>query len=148
VQEPIALRSPEELLIDDGDEGFRSYGFTANSRFADAWDGDARIGQVADAFGKYAAAIYEPKIKGLYEVHAYCGDIDDADEKAAWVVKHADGYATAYVNQRKNPGWRRLGIFNLDGHSNVRLAFPNYFEPTVRPVIADAVKFVRVEKQN
>lgn len=147
-QERSGARSPEELLIDDGDEGFRSYGFTPNARLADAWNGDARIGQVADAFGKYAAAIYEPRIKGSYEVHAYWGDIDDADEQAAWIIKHADGYATAYVNQRKNPGWRRLGVFNLDAESNVRLVFPNYFEPTASPVVADAVKFVRVEKQD
>jgi hypothetical protein len=78
-------------------------------------------------------------------VHAYWGDVADADEKAAWIIKHTDGYGVAYVNQRKNPGWHRLGAFNMDANSNVRLVFPNYFEPTRRPVVADAVKFVRVD---
>jgi len=136
---------PQVLLIDDGDEGFRSYGFAPDAQTVNAWNGDARIGEVADAFGKYAAAIYEPKLKGRYEVHAYWGGVADADENAAWIIKHADGYGVEYVNQRKNPGWHRLGSFDMDAKSNVRLVFPNYFEPTRRPVVADAVKFVRVE---
>ncbi len=97
-----------------------------------------------DAFGKYAAAIYEPKITGQYDVYAYCGDLRGMDGRAPWIIRHRDGYSRAYVNQNKNPGWHRLGRFLLDGGSNVRLVYPNCFEPTDRPVVADAVKFVRV----
>jgi len=138
-------RTPKELLIDDGDEGFQSYGFAQDAHAVNAWGGDARRGEADDAFGQYAAAIYEPKIAGRYEVHAYWGDVADADENAAWIIKHADGYVAVQLNQCKNPGWHRLGAFDMDAKSNVRLVFPNYFALTRRPVIADAVKFVQVE---
>lgn len=144
-KQPSRHSSPRKLIVDDRDSGFRSYGFAATVLPGNGYCDAAHVGQVADAFGKYAAAIYEPNIIGQYEVHAYCGDLADMDERASWIVKHRDGYARAYIDQNRNPGWHRLGRFELDGSSNVRLVYPNYFEPSDRPVVADAVRFVRID---
>ena len=60
------------------------------------------------------------------------------------MIKHADGYSAVFLDQRGSPGWRPLGVFNFDAESNLRLVVPNYFQPSRRPVIADAVRFTRV----
>ena len=138
-------RSPQELIIDDGDGGFQAYGF-ANATTADvAYDGDAKIGQVIDKFGKYAAAIYQPGIEGCYKIYVHWGTHSGVDERSPWIVRHRHGYSRSYLDQNNNPGWHELGTFDLAANSNVRLVYPNYFEPTRRPVVADAVKFVKCE---
>jgi hypothetical protein len=51
------------------------------------------------------------------------------------------------LNQNDSPGWHHLGTFELDGDSNVRLVFPNYFAGTSErhSVVADAVRFTKAK---
>jgi hypothetical protein len=142
--------SPTELVIDDGDDKFRAYGFTSQASSSDAHQGDAHLGKVADQFGQYAAAIYEPRIAGRYEIHAYWGQLKDVDPKSSWIVQHRNGYSRVYLNQNDSPGWHHLGTFELDGDSNVRLVFPNYFAGTVErhSVVADAVRFTKATQES
>lgn len=137
--------SPQELILDDGDAAFRSYGFADAGTVEDAYGGDAKIGRVIDKFGQYAAAIYAPGLEGRYEIYAHWGTHSGMDERSPWIIRHRHGYSRAYLDQNAKPGWHALGTFDLTSDSDVRLVYPNYFEPTRRPVVADAVKFVRCE---
>jgi hypothetical protein len=141
-----AAKSPDELIVDNDSSHFRSYGFSEN-RVPTAYQGSAQLGQIPYVFGKYAAAIYEPRITGQYDVFVYCDKLPNAAENAPWIVRHGGGYTRAYVDEANLTGWHSLGTFLLDASSDVRLVIPDYFDPTDRPVVADAVKFVRRESK-
>ena len=83
-------------------------------------------------FGKYAAAIYEPNLVGSYEVLVYCGTFADMDDKAPWIVKHRDGYTRVYVTKTTIQGGTTWYVSVGCCQSDVRLVYPDYFEPTRR----------------
>ncbi len=82
-QESLSKRlTPDELIINDGDKSFRSFGFKQQTASDNDYGNNFSIGKVIDKFGQYAASIYEPKIEGHFEVYVYWGKHVDADEKS------------------------------------------------------------------
>jgi len=75
-------------------------------------------------------------------VYLYWGDYTGKATNARWIVHHAGGYTTHYLNQNASPGWHFHGRYTLDAASHVRLALPGYFSVADNVVVADAVKFV------
>jgi len=138
----IAPTSPDELIIDNSDPRFKSVGFDLkeDSQF---WKGDLHQASVPEGFSNFKAAIYEPNIKGTYEVYLHWGDAQNKATNARWVVYHADGYSTKYFDQNNSSGWKLHGRYELNESSYVRLLLPGYFEVTDGDVIADSVKFVK-----
>lgn len=136
---------PIELIMDDGTLGFKAVGFEKQTNWSSSYGRGCMIASVPDGFSNFKAAIYEPRIEGRYQVYIHWGNHHDKATNARWVVKHADGYAVRYVNQNDSPGWHFHGEYRLDGDSSVRLALPGYFQVANNPVVADAVKFLKVD---
>jgi hypothetical protein len=62
--------------------------------------------------------------------------------KTPWTVYHAAGYQTTVFPSETKTDWHRLGVYDLNAESWVRLVDPHY-QLTDGPVVADAVRFVR-----
>jgi len=142
--EKIETRSPDSLLIDDGDEGFASFGgkeLEKLSQVPGAENGDAQRFKI---LGAAHAAAYSPKLSGKYEISVHWGEHTDLGTKSPWTVHHTTGYTTKVFNQNRSAGWHSLGEFELDGESWVRLADPHY-RISNGAVVADAVRFTKVK---
>lgn len=140
----LEATSPDELIIDNSGPGFRSVGFQRVNNDKSFWNGDYHRSPVPKGFSNFKAAIYEPNIKGTYEIYLNWSDTDNKATNARWVVYHTDGYSTQYFDQNNSAGWQLHGTYSLDRSSYVRLLLPGYFEVTDGDVVADAVKFVKV----
>jgi hypothetical protein len=146
ITEPtVETISPGQLVMDNLSPGCRFVGFDYKNE-SSALEGDYHEAGIPDGFSNFKAAIYEPKIDGNYEVYIHWGNFTNKATNAPWIVSHADGYTTKYFNQNESPGWHLHGIYNLDGSSWIRLALPGYFQITNGNVVADAVKFVKVDE--
>ncbi len=139
----IETESPGELIIDNQDDRSQFVGFQT-LKSSSAHNEDYHEASLPEGFSNFKAAIYEPAIKGKYEIHVYWGDHSNMATNAPWTVKHAEGYTTQYFDQNASEGWHLHGIYDLNGSSWVRLALPGYVYPTDGKVVADAVKFVKV----
>lgn len=142
---PPSTSQPAELILDDGDVGFRSVGFEKKTDKSSSFGKDCMVAAVPTGFSNFKAAIYEPRIRGRYKVYMHLGDFEGKATNARWIVQHADGYAIRYLNQNTSPGWLLHGEYTFDGNSSVRLALPGYFQVADNPVVADAVRFVKVD---
>ncbi|MBX3435527.1 MAG: hypothetical protein KF847_19595 [Pirellulales bacterium] len=141
-KEGTPVATPDELVIDDGDPGAEAFALGALRKIANpqAQGGACRM---IDSLGWGRAAVYTPRIEGRYEVFVHWGAHRNVATKAPWTVHHQDGYSTTVLNQNDSPGWKRLGVHQFSGDSWVRLADPHY-QISDGPVVADAVRFVRV----
>lgn len=135
--------TPDEMVIDNLDTGCRFVGFMYK-KDRSSMNGDYHEASVPEGFSNFKAAIFEPEIEGEYEVYIHWGTFKNMATNAPWIVHHSDGYTTRYFNQNESPGWHQHGVYNFDGFSYVRLAIPGYFQITDGNVVADAVKFVRM----
>jgi hypothetical protein len=133
----------KELVLDDGGPSCWAFAgkYLHMIKQVDCHGGKAwRI----DRLGWGHAAAYEPRLSGRYEVSVHWGDHDDVAKKAPWTVFHRDGYTTQLLDQNHSAGWHTLGEFELGPESWVRLVDPHYAISN-GPVIADAVRFRRIE---
>jgi len=145
--EPFPLpevEHPAARIIDNRSPQFRAVGFEPVEDCPTAHGGDAHTATVPSGFSNFKAAIYEPAIEGIYDVYLHWGDYTGKATNARWIVRHADGYQTHYLDQNASPGWHHHGRYNFDAASYVRLALPGYFSIASGPVVADAVKFQAV----
>jgi len=143
-EEPVEVRQLAELTIDNGDPGFWAYapdGFRELEDVANAVGGDAIM---LEKLGWFHAAVYEPKLEGRYEIHIHWIAQPGLSSKTPWTVHHTEGYKTTVFPADTETGWHRLGEFELDGTSWVRLV-DSHYPISDGPVIADAVRFVRVQ---
>lgn len=139
----IATTSPDQLVLDNLVTCCRFIGFDYK-KSSSAINEDYYEAAVPEGFSNFKAAIFEPKITGKYEVYIHWGAFNNKATNAPWIVYHSGGYTTKYFNQNESPGWHRHGIYEFNGSSYVRLALPGYFRITDGNVVADAVKFVKI----
>jgi hypothetical protein len=137
--------SPAELTLDDESPESRFVGFNYVAGEEGFINSNYHKATVPEGFSNFKAAIYEPKITGKYEVYLHWKAIKNGATNAKWIVHHRDGYNTRYLNQGTSEGWHLHGTYHLDGTSSVRLSLPGYFQIADGTVVADAVKFVRID---
>ena len=137
-------RTLAELTIDDGDPGFWAFGgkdLQSLTTVPGARNGDAiQLNQL----GWGHAAVYVPELAGRYEISIHWVARPGLSSKTPWTVHHTGGYQTTTFPADTAAGWHSLGTFKLDGSSWVRLVDPHY-QISDGPVIADAVRFIRVD---
>ncbi len=144
-EKTVKTTSPNKLILDNLDNACRFIGFDYKTDVSGFTNEDYHEATVPEGFSNFKAAIYEPKIKGKYEVYIYWDTIKDAASNAKWIVYHGDGYTTKYFNQSKTRGWHHHGNYKFDASSYVRLSLPGYFQVADGNVVADAVKFIKIE---
>ncbi len=140
---PVGRRL-EELVIDDGDEGFFAFGGKTLETRADLPGSLGKDARLFPVLGWGHAAAYTPLLEGKYEIAVHWGDLSAVAAKAPWTVRHRGGYTTKVFDQNRSAGWHLLGIFELDGSSWVRLTDPHQVI-SGGPVVADAVRFRAVK---
>jgi len=142
--ETLPGRQLAELTIDNGDPGFWAFGGKDLRTLEDV---SAAVGRSATRLNKLGwghAAVYVPELAGRYEIHIHWIAQPGLFSRTPWTVHHTSGYQTTTFPADTAAGWHALGVFELDGSSWVRLVDPHY-RISDGPVIADAVRFVRVE---
>lgn len=101
-------------------------------------DGNANKGESA---ARFTAAL----ARGRYEVRVSWPANANRAERVAVRIEHADGTATAVVDQKAKPKldgvFETLGVYAFDGAASVEISNAD----TAGFVIADAVQFVPVE---
>jgi hypothetical protein len=142
----LFTNSPDELILDNLSEGSRFVGFEYVSGESGFINKDYHETTVPEGFSNFKAAIFEPAIKGDYEIYIHWKAIENGASNAKWIVHHSGGYSTKYMNQRASQGWQLHGSYHLDGTSSVRLSLPGYFQIADGNVVADAVKFTKMKK--
>ena len=136
---------PDKLVIDNTDDRFMSVGFKLKSGNPGSVNGDYHEASVPEGFSNFKAAIYQPRIEGKYKISIHWGKFKDKATNARWIVYHQNGYNTKYFNQNNTDGWNHHGNYFLNADSYVRLILPGYFKITDGKVVADAVKFERIQ---
>jgi hypothetical protein len=140
----VKTTSPYQLILDDKSRESRFVGFKYMSGAQGFINNDYHESAVPEGFSNFKAAIYEPYIEGEYKVYVHWYPIENGATNAKWIVQHREGYTTRYMNQKESEGWQLHGTYQLDGTSSVRLSLPGYFQIADGNVVADGVKFVKV----
>jgi hypothetical protein len=142
--EPAKGRQLAELTIDNGDPGFWAFGGEGQRALEDLAEAVGKDAVQIDQLGWGHAAVYIPELEGRYEIHIHWVSQPGISSKTPWTVHHAEGYSTKVFPNDTTTGWHSLGTFELKPASWVRLVDPHY-QISDGPVIADAVRFVRVD---
>ena len=139
-----ASASAAEIVIDNGDPGFKSQGNWATAGGGHDHKDSATYASSTSAGDAANTATWTPEIRsaGLYDVYEWHGDDPNSDHasNAPFTVKSDDGTKTIMVNLRNNTGkWNLLGTFNFAAGK------ADYVSVSSRNadgnVLADAVRF-------
>jgi|TARA_B110000037_G_scaffold222859_1_gene300046 hypothetical protein len=137
--------SPQQIVIDNKDPKCMNVGFEFKSDGFDCFNNDYLEATIPKGFSNFKAVVYEPLIKGKYDIYIYWGNWKHKATNARWIVHHTEGYTSKYFNLNNSPGWNYHGSYNLDTSSYIRLPLPGYYQIADANVIADAVKLVKVK---
>ncbi|GAB4268036.1 MAG: hypothetical protein Kow0092_21660 [Deferrisomatales bacterium] len=138
-QPPTDPDLPEEVVVDDGEEGTSSGGFWFLSAGAQAYGGDSQV-CVGFATDWYRWTPDLPSA-GLYEVYLWWQEDPWRSRSAPVIVRHARGEEELAVDQTQGGGrWQRLGSWEFDAGTQGWVEITGKYGK----VSADAVRFVRV----
>jgi len=130
-----------EIIVDDEDPE----GFTMTGDWDWADDGQAYLEHHywTPASGNYAAAWRTDLVGGSYTVYVRYASNTTRDHTVPYVVTHASGTTTRWVDQSVNGGtWVSLGTYTFnDGEATVAMSV-NVVDASRDSVCADAIKFV------
>tara|TARA_R110000868_G_scaffold410693_4_gene699811 strand:- start:46105 stop:47784 length:1680 start_codon:yes stop_codon:yes gene_type:complete len=84
----------------------------------------------------------------LYELFGWWVSSSNRSKKAAYIVHHEGGIDTVYADQSTdNSQWVNLGEFQFSGTNSDKVIISNTGNDSQNYVVADAVRFVGIEKQ-
>jgi len=140
---PVELplgRSPAELVMDDGTEGFGAFGGDGLSVVEGVKGAEGGTVRRFKKLGWGHGAWYQPKLEGRYEISIHWVPMEGIGDKTPWTVFHKGGYRTRVFARDTKAGWQSLGQFDLDASSWVRMVDPHY-QISDGEAVADAVRF-------
>ncbi len=138
-----ALATAAEIIIDNGDPGFKGAGDWASATGGHDYKDEVVWATAAGATDTPATATWTPAIKvaGQYDVYEWHGDDPNSDHasNAPFTIKFDGGTKTVPVNLRANTGrWNLLGTFTFAAGTAGNVTLTSKADGNV---IADAVKF-------
>ncbi len=139
-----ASASANEIIIDNGDPGFKSQGDWKEGDSGADFKGGTLWAYATAAGDAPNTATWTPDIKlaGMYDVYEWHGEDPNSDHasNAPFTVTSEDGTRTIPVNLRTNTGkWHLLGTFKFAAGKTGNVSVTSKADGNV---LADAVKFV------
>ncbi|MEQ9308390.1 MAG: phosphodiester glycosidase family protein [Balneolaceae bacterium] len=84
----------------------------------------------------------------LYELYGWWVSSSNRSKKSAFIIQHEQGIDTVYADQSTdNSQWVKLGEFPFSGTNSDKVIISNIGGDVNNYVVADAIRFVGIEKQ-
>ncbi|MBO6793139.1 MAG: phosphodiester glycosidase family protein [Balneolaceae bacterium] len=138
-----------EQILDTGDESVEvSSGWAASANAGFYGDTPSLITLQGDGS---KTVTFRPDLpaENAYELYAWWVSSSNRAKRAPFIVQHADGIDTVYADQSTdNAQWVKLGEYNFLGTSADQVTVSNFGGETGSYVVADAIRFIGVEKHD
>ncbi|MFC1888434.1 N-acetylmuramoyl-L-alanine amidase [Thermodesulfobacteriota bacterium] len=131
-----------EIIIDNRDAGYSSYGFWTSTTTPGYYGVDYEANDTGGTGDEWAAWRFTASLDGLYGVYVWYTEGGNRAEDAPYIIHHSLGDSLVEVNQRRNgSSWVELGTFPCTAGMEGMVVLTNEAAPG-NVVIADAVLFV------
>ncbi len=131
-----------EIIIDNSGASF-SGSWGTGTASSDKYGPDYRVAAISPSGGRNAT--YTPGIPSTasdWAVYAWYPQGSNRTTQAQYLIRHATGYDTVYLNQQINGGrWSYLGTYTMTAGDSCFVQITNLGTDTSKCVIADAIRF-------